>query len=55
MTGPKTLLEMSGAPLTPSALSQAAVISIDCQNESVTGPTARALFVWRMSKAAPCC
>lgn len=37
MTGPKTLLEMSGAPLAPSALSHAVVVSIDCQNEYVNG------------------
>ena len=40
MTGPKTLLEMSGAPLTPSALSQSVVVSIDCQNEYVNGALA---------------
>lgn len=40
MTGPKTLLEMSGAPLTPSALSHSVVVSIDCQNEYVNGALA---------------
>lgn len=40
MTGPKTLLEMSGAPLTPSALSAAVIVSIDCQNEYVNGALA---------------
>lgn len=37
MSHPKTLLEMSGAPLTPSSLSAAAIIAIDCQNEYVNG------------------
>ena len=37
MSSPKTLLEMSGASLIPSALSQSVIISIDCQNEYVNG------------------
>lgn len=34
---PKTLLEMSGADLTPSTISTSTLILIDCQNEYVTG------------------
>lgn len=34
---PKTLLEMSGADLAPSAISSSVLILIDCQNEYVTG------------------
>lgn len=37
MPTPKTLLEMAGAPLTPSALSNSAVVLIDCQMEYVDG------------------
>jgi len=40
MADPKTLLQLAGAPLTPSALSQSAVVLIDCQNEYVEGPLA---------------
>lgn len=40
MSRPKTLLEMSGAPQTPSALSQSAIVLIDCQMEYVDGPLA---------------
>ena len=40
MSRPKTLLEMSGAPQAPSALSQSAVLLIDCQIEYVEGPLA---------------
>lgn len=34
---PKTLLEMSGADLTPGPISTSTLILIDCQNEYVTG------------------
>lgn len=34
---PKTLLAMVGADLTPNAISESALILIDCQNEYVTG------------------
>lgn len=37
MPKPKTLLEMAGAKLTPSALSDSAVVLIDCQMEYVDG------------------
>ena len=37
MGSPKTLLEMAGAPLEPSALSAATVVMIDCQNTYVDG------------------
>ncbi len=37
MTTPKTLMEMSGADLTPPALGESALVLIDCQNEYVTG------------------
>jgi nicotinamidase-related amidase len=37
MSKPKTLLEMAGAPTAPSALSNAAVVLIDCQMEYVDG------------------
>ena len=37
MSQPKTLLEMAGAPLTPSALKNSAVVLIDCQMEYVDG------------------
>lgn len=37
MSQPKTLLEMAGAPLTPSRFSDSAVIMIDCQREYVDG------------------
>lgn len=40
MHQPKTLLEMAGAPLTPSALSKSAVVLIDCQMEYVDGALA---------------
>ncbi len=33
----KTLLEMSGADLTPNAVSESVLILIDCQNEYVSG------------------
>ena len=33
----KTLLEMSGADLTPNAISDSVLILIDCQNEYVSG------------------
>lgn len=33
----KTLLEMSGADLTPNSVSESVLILIDCQNEYVTG------------------
>ncbi len=35
---PKTLLQMAGAPDTPAALSEAALVLIDCQREYVDGP-----------------
>jgi nicotinamidase-related amidase len=37
MSHPKTLLEMAGADMTPNALSNSALILIDCQMEYVTG------------------
>lgn len=37
MTDPKTLLAMAGADLTPSSLSEATVLLIDCQMEYVSG------------------
>jgi len=37
MSQPKTLLEMAGADMTPNALSDSALILIDCQMEYVTG------------------
>lgn len=37
MSAPKTLLQMSGAPLEPSKFSESAVIIIDAQNEYVNG------------------
>ncbi|MBL6933588.1 MAG: cysteine hydrolase, partial [Rhodospirillales bacterium] len=37
MSDPKTLLEMSGAPMEPSKLSDSALVLIDCQNEYVSG------------------
>ncbi len=37
MNAPKTLLQMSGAPLEPSRFSESAVIVIDAQNEYVNG------------------
>lgn len=37
MSDPKTLLSMSGADLTPSSLSNATVLLIDCQMEYVSG------------------
>ncbi len=37
MSQPKTLLEMAGADLTPNALSESALVLIDCQMEYVTG------------------
>jgi len=37
MRQPKTLLEMAGADITPNALSDSALILIDCQMEYVTG------------------
>jgi nicotinamidase-related amidase len=37
LSGPKTLLQMAGAPLEPSRFSESAVIIIDAQNEYVTG------------------
>lgn len=37
MTAPKSLLEMSGADLTPAKLSDAALVMIDFQNEYMTG------------------
>jgi len=37
MSQPKTLLQLSGADLTPAALSQSVVVTIDQQNEYVTG------------------
>jgi len=37
MSAPKTLLQMSGAPLEPSRFSESAVIIIDAQNEYVNG------------------
>lgn len=37
MSGPKTLLQMAGADLTPAKLSQAAVVIIDAQEEYVSG------------------
>lgn len=37
MSQPKTLLELSGAPLAPANLSDAALVLVDCQNEYVDG------------------
>jgi nicotinamidase-related amidase len=37
MNGPKTLLQMAGAPLEPSRFSESAVVIIDAQNEYVNG------------------
>jgi nicotinamidase-related amidase len=37
MNAPKTLLQMSGAPLEPGRFSESAVIVIDAQNEYVNG------------------
>jgi len=40
MTAPKTLLELSGADLTPPKLSDSCLVLIDIQNEYRTGPLA---------------
>jgi len=40
MAAPKTLLELSGADLTPPRLRDAALVMIDLQNEYVAGPIA---------------
>jgi nicotinamidase-related amidase len=40
MNGPKTLLQMAGAPLEPGRFSESAVIVIDAQNEYVSGKLA---------------
>lgn len=40
MTTPKTLLEMSGADLTPPPLAQSALVIIDAQNEYLEGKLA---------------
>jgi nicotinamidase-related amidase len=37
MSGPKTLLQMAGAPLEPGKFSESAVVVIDAQNEYVNG------------------
>jgi nicotinamidase-related amidase len=37
MNGPKTLLQMAGAPLDPGKFSESAVVVIDAQNEYVNG------------------
>ncbi len=37
MTDPKTLMQMAGADMTPSALSAASLVLIDCQLEYVDG------------------
>jgi nicotinamidase-related amidase len=37
MSGPKTLLQMAGAPLDPGKFSESAVVVIDAQNEYVNG------------------
>ncbi|MBT3172251.1 MAG: cysteine hydrolase, partial [Rhodospirillaceae bacterium] len=37
MSEPKTLLQMAGADLTPNALSESALVLIDCQMEYVSG------------------
>lgn len=37
MSQPKTLLEMAGADMTPNALSNSALVLIDCQMEYVSG------------------
>jgi nicotinamidase-related amidase len=37
VNGPKTLLQMAGAPLEPSRFSESAVVIIDAQNEYVNG------------------
>jgi nicotinamidase-related amidase len=37
VNGPKTLLQMSGAPLEPSRFSESVVVIIDAQNEYVNG------------------
>lgn len=37
MSGPKTLLQMAGAPLEPSKFSESAIVIIDAQNEYVNG------------------
>ncbi len=40
MTGPKTLLQLSGANLAPAQMSDASLILIDFQNEYLAGPIA---------------
>lgn len=40
MTAPKTLLELSGADLTPPRLAEACLVLIDLQNEYTAGPLA---------------
>ncbi len=40
MSGPKTLLQMSGANLVPAKLGQAGLVLIDYQNEYLEGPVA---------------
>lgn len=40
MTEPKTLLQMAGAPATPSAVADSALVLIDCQREYVDGKLA---------------
>lgn len=37
MSGPKTLLQMAGAPLDPGKFSESAVVVLDAQNEYVNG------------------
>ncbi|MCI5074609.1 cysteine hydrolase family protein [Oricola sp.] len=40
MSNPKTLLELSGADLSPARLDEACLVVIDCQNEYLDGPLA---------------
>lgn len=40
MTGPKTLLQLAGADLSPSKMRNASLVLIDLQNEYVSGPLA---------------
>ena len=37
MSNPKTLLEMAGATATPAAISDSAIVLIDCQKEYLSG------------------
>ncbi len=52
MTGPKTLLQLSGANLAPARMSDASLILIDFQNEYLTGPIAVANAQPAIARAA---